>query len=67
MDGGLRCFTMYFATVAWDTSMPSFSNSPWIRGAPHVAFAVHIFRIRFRIAWVVSGLPGRRRQLFHVQ
>jgi hypothetical protein len=25
--------------------MPSFCNSPWIRGAPHIALAAHIFRI----------------------
>ena len=27
-DGDFRCFTMYFATVAWETSMPSLRNSP---------------------------------------
>jgi len=27
-DGGRRLRTMYLATVAWDTSMPSFSSSP---------------------------------------
>jgi hypothetical protein len=30
--------TMYFATVAWLTSMPSFKSSPWIRGAPHLGW-----------------------------
>jgi hypothetical protein len=29
---------MYFATVAWLTSMPSLSNSPWIRSAPQSGF-----------------------------
>ena len=30
---------MYLATVAWLTSMPIFSNSPWMRGAPHSGVA----------------------------
>jgi hypothetical protein len=25
---------MYFDTIAWEISMPSFWSSPWIRGAP---------------------------------
>jgi hypothetical protein len=33
-DGGFWLRTIYFDTAAWETSMPSFSNSPWIRGAP---------------------------------
>jgi hypothetical protein len=33
-DGGLLLRTMYFDTVAWLTSMPSLSSSPWILGAP---------------------------------
>jgi len=34
-DGSFRCFTMYFATVAWDTSIPSLRNAPCSLGAPH--------------------------------
>ena len=34
--------TMYFATVAWLTSMPSFKSSPWIRGAPERVSAIHL-------------------------
>ncbi len=33
-DGGRLRHTMYFAIVAWLTSIPSFNNSPWRRGAP---------------------------------
>src|ERR1035437_6115105 len=33
-EGAPRLRTMYFATIAWLTSMPSLSSSPWIRGAP---------------------------------
>ena len=32
--------TMYFATVAWLTSMPSFKSSPWMRGAPQSGLAL---------------------------
>src|SRR4030081_2633476 len=38
-DGGPRRRTMYLATVDWAISMPSLSNSPWIRGAPHSGFS----------------------------
>jgi hypothetical protein len=34
--------SMDFATVAWLTSMPSLSSSPWIRGAPQSALALLI-------------------------
>jgi hypothetical protein len=57
---------MYFATVAWDTSIPSFRSSPWIRGAPHRGFASDIVRIRVRTSGGTVGRPTRRR-LFHVQ
>src|SRR5881628_2311219 len=33
-DGGLRCRTIYFETVACETVRPSFNSSPWILGAP---------------------------------
>src|SRR5260370_14247737 len=36
-DGGPRLFTIYLATLVWPISMPSLSNSPWIRGAPRHA------------------------------
>ena len=41
-DGGFGCRTMYLVTVAWLTSMPSFNNSPWLRGsAPQRVLAAH--------------------------
>ena len=42
---GRLAFAMYFATVVWLTSIPSLSNSPWIRGAPQKGFAMLIWRI----------------------
>jgi len=45
--------------------IPSFSNSPWIRGAPHRKFSAAIRRIRSRHDESIHGLPGRlapRRQ-----
>src|SRR5437870_6534009 len=41
-EGGLHWRPMYFATVAWDTSIPILSSSPWIRGAPQRGFALLI-------------------------
>ena len=58
---------MYLATVDCATSMPSFSSSPWMRGAPHNRLARLISRIR---RWISTGILGRpprerdfRRQL----
>ena len=41
-EGVLTRRTMYFATVAWLTAMPSFNNSPSMRGAPHSGLALFI-------------------------
>jgi alpha-beta hydrolase superfamily lysophospholipase len=43
-------------------AIPSFSNSPWIRGAPQRQFSAAIRRIRFRQDESMRGLPGRREQ-----
>src|SRR5512135_1537294 len=66
-DGGLRCLTMYLATVAWDTSIPSLSNSACRRGAPQSTFAELISRIRFWISFDALGRPIRPRRLFQFQ
>src|SRR6476646_4255888 len=58
---------MYFATVDWDTSIPSLSSSPWTRGAPQSGFAKLIFRISFRTSKLIGGLPGSPCRLFHLQ
>jgi len=39
---------MYLATVGSVISMPSFSNSPWMRGAPQHELLRLIIRIRSR-------------------
>ena len=46
-------------------AIPSFSNSPWIRGAPQRQFSAAKRRIRPRRGESIHGLPGcreRRRQ-----
>lgn len=55
-EDGLRCRTMYFATVGCETLMPSLSSSPCTRGAPQSGLARLIFRIRSRTS---LGTPGR--------
>src|SRR4030095_9926487 len=57
---------MYFETVACETVTPSFSNSPWILGAPQRGFSYLTRRIRSRSSLLIMGRPDRRR-LFHVQ
>ena len=58
-DGGPRRPIMYFETVDSATSNPSFSSSPWIRGAPHNGFSLLIRRMRLRSSCSILGLPGR--------
>ena len=65
-DGGLRQRTMYLLTLVSPMPMPSLSNSPWMRGAPHKGFSRHILRIRSRTSREITGRPGRRRRTFQV-
>src|SRR5262249_680931 len=48
-------------TLVWLISMPSLSNSPWIRGAPHSGLAMPISRISRRISTGTFGRPERGR------
>ena len=50
----------YLPTVAWLTSMPSLSSSPWMRGAPQSGLARLMSRISRRISSGTLGLPPRR-------
>ena len=52
----------YRETVRSETAMPSFGNSPWMRGAPQRQFSVRMRRMRSRTADSMRGLPGRRRE-----
>jgi hypothetical protein len=65
-DGGLRRRGMYLDTVGSLMSNPSFNSSPWMRGAPQVAFSLTIGRMRRRIVTSTRGRPPLLR-LFHVQ
>src|SRR5882757_5862033 len=61
--GALGRHERYLPTVAWLTSMPSLSSSPWMRGAPQSGFAWLIWRIRSRISRLILGRPrGRDRR-----
>ena len=67
-EGALGRHGMYLPTVAWLTSMPSLSSSPWMRGAPHSGLAKLSWRIRSRISGLVLGRPrwrdpDRQRQI----
>jgi hypothetical protein len=59
-EGALRRRARCLPTVAWLTSMPSLSSSPWMRGAPQSGLARLIRRIRARISALVLGRPGQR-------
>src|ERR1700704_5317604 len=43
-EGALERHGRYLPTVAWLTSKPSLSSSPWMRGAPQRGFARLILR-----------------------
>ena len=52
----------YRETVRSEMVIPSFSNSPWIRGAPQRQFSAAMRRIRSRHGESMRGLPGRRER-----
>ena len=60
-EGAPRLRTIYLATVAWLTSMPSLSSSPWIRGAPQSGLEPLICRIRARLSRSTDGRPDFER------
>src|ERR1700730_3619262 len=66
-DGGFRLRTMYLPTLVSLMSMPSLSNSPWMRGAPQSEFSRLIFRISWRISFDTGGRPAWPRRTFQVQ
>ena len=57
---------MYRCIVASEISIPSFSISPWIRGAPQRGFSFAICLIRLICACGIAGLPSADL-LFHLQ
>ena len=64
-DGGFRCRTMYFASVACDTCRPSFNSSPAMRGAPQPWLARLIRRSSSATSPDTDGRPAGGR-LFHL-
>ena len=59
-DGPVARSGRYRDTVRSETVMPSFSNSPWILGAPQRRFSFVMRRMRARMSASMRGLPGRR-------
>src|SRR5260370_34574524 len=65
-DRLVRGSDRYRDTVRSETVMPSFINSPWIRGAPQSEFSVAMRAMRLRSCTSMRGRPGRReRRLQH--
>jgi hypothetical protein len=52
----------YRETVRSEMAMPSFSSSPWIRGAPQRQCSAAARRIRSRHGESIHGRPGRRER-----
>jgi hypothetical protein len=61
-DGAVSRSGRYRDTVRSETAIPSFSNSPWMRGAPQRRFSVANRRISDRSCGSMHGLPGRRER-----
>src|SRR5262249_17397204 len=57
-EGGLRCRTMYLATLVSPMVMPNLSSSPWMWGAPHRGLSRLICRIKSRTSRGTAGRPG---------
>ena len=55
-----RCF--FACLYGRECDLPSFINSPWIRGAPQRRFSKANGRIRARHCESMHGLPGRRER-----
>src|SRR5882762_10759978 len=55
------------ATVRCETSRPSLSSSPWMRGAPQSGFASAMVRTRLASSEPTGGRPVRPRRDFQVQ
>src|SRR5215475_12855404 len=66
-EGGLRCRTMYLATLVSPMVMPNLSSSPWMWGAPHRGLLRLICPINSRTSRGTAGRPGLPRRTFQVQ
>src|SRR4051794_3805414 len=66
-DGGRRRRIMYLLTLVSPMSIPSFSSSPRIFGAPQSGFSRLMVRMSSRTSFGTFGRPGLPRRIFHVQ
>src|SRR5580704_16405700 len=62
-----RCMYHWDAPLVSPIFMPSLSNSPWMRGAPHSGFSRLIVRIKSPTSRDTVGLPVVPCRTFHVQ
>src|SRR5450755_2956297 len=65
--GDFRGRTIYLLTLVSPISIPSLSNSPWMRGAPQSGLARLMVRIRSRTSCETAGLPVCPCRIFQVQ
>src|SRR5471032_153611 len=66
-EGGFARRGISRATVRWDTSRPSLSNSPWMRGAPQRGLACAMVRTSSVSSEATRGRPSCPRRDFQVQ
>src|SRR6266404_6083152 len=66
-EGGFGRRGMSRATVRCETSKPSLSSSPWMRGAPQRGFASAMVRTSFATSEPTDGRPIRPLRDFQVQ
>src|SRR5450631_2329558 len=57
-EGAFLDRTRYLSTVDFAILMPSFSNSPTMRGVPHSGLAPETLRMSSRTSSLISGRPG---------
>src|ERR1700738_1702561 len=62
-SGFLRTLRTHRETVVSDTLKPSFSSSPWMRGAPQVGFSATMRKIKARISLLTRFRPPTRLAL----
>ena len=66
-DGGFRRRTPDLLRLVSPASIPGFSISPWMRGAPHGGFSRLVLRISSRASFETGGRPGWPCGIFHVR
>src|SRR6516165_12062883 len=66
-EGGLRCRTIYLATLVSPMVTANLSSSPWMWGAPHRGLSRLICRDQIADLAGTAGRPGLPRRTFQVE